>query len=84
MITFIETHKILYDFQYGFRKNHSTILASIDIVDKIEFALNKNEYALGIFLDITKAFDSINHDILLTKLEHYGFRGHSSNFIKII
>ena len=84
MITFIETHKILYDFQYGFRKNHSTILALIDIVDKIEFALDKNEYALGIFLDITKAFDSINHDILLTKLEHYGFRGHSSNFIKII
>ena len=82
MIAFMETHKILYDFQYGFRKNHSTALALIDIVDKITFALNENEYALGIFLDITKAFDSINHNILLTKLQHYGFRGHSSNFIK--
>ena len=73
MIAFIEKQKILYDFQYGFSKIHSTTLALIDIVDKIEFALDKNEYALGIFLDITKAFDSINHDILLTKLEHYGF-----------
>ena len=81
MIAFIEKHKILYDFQYGFRKNHSTTLALIDIVDKIKFPLDKNEYALGIFLDITKALDSISHDIFLTKLEHYGFRGHSSNFI---
>ena len=81
MIAFIEKHKIIYDFQYGFRKNHSTTLALIDIVDKIKFALDKNEYALGIFLDIIKAFDSINprHK---SKLGHYGFRGHSSNFIK--
>ena len=43
MIAFIEKHKILYDFQYGFRKNHSTALALIDIVDKIKFALDKNE-----------------------------------------
>ena len=71
MIAFLEKPKLLYDFQYGCRKIHSTTLALIDIVDVIKFALNKNEYALGIFLDITKAFDSINHDMLSTKLTHY-------------
>ena len=45
-------------------------------------ALDKNEYVLGIFLDITKAFDSVNHEILYNKLEHYGFRGHVLYLIK--
>ena len=78
---FIEKHKILYLYQYGFRKNYSTCLALIDIVDKIKNALDQNDYVMGIFLDITKAFDSINHGILYSKLEHYGFRGHSLDFI---
>ena len=82
MIKFIEKHKILYLYQYGFRKNYSTCLALIDIVDKIKNALDQNDYVMGIFLDITKAFDSINHGILYSKLEHYGFRGHSLDFIR--
>ena len=82
MMNFIDKHKILFVYQYGFRKKHSTSLALIDIVDKTKFALDKNDYALGILLDITKAFDSINHDILITKLENYGFRGHSSVFLR--
>ena len=59
MALFIEKYKILYIYQYGFRRRHSTSLALIDIVDKIKDALDKNEYVLGIFLDITKAFDSM-------------------------
>ena len=82
MMNFIDKHKILFVYQYGSRKKHSTSLALIDIVDKIKFALDKNDYALDILLDITKAFDSINHDILITKLENYGFRGHSSVFLR--
>ena len=82
MVLFIEKYKILYTYQYGFRGRHSTSLALIDIVDKIKDALDKNEYVLGIFLDITKAFDSVNHEILYKKLEHYGFRGHFLYLIK--
>ena len=84
MMNFIDKHKVLFIYQYGFRSKHSTSLALIDIVDKIKFAIDNNEYALGILLDITKAFDFINHDILLSKLEHYGFRGHSLLFWKVI
>ena len=80
MMNFIDKHKILFVYQYGYREKHSTSLALFDIVDKIKFALGKN--ALGILLDITKAFDSINHDILITKLENYGLRGHSSVFLR--
>ena len=76
MMNFIDKHKVLFIYQYGFRRKHSTSLALIDLVDEIKFAIDNNEYALGILLDITKAFDSINHDIPLSKLEHYGFRGH--------
>ena len=82
MVLCIEKYKILYIYQYGFRRRHSTSLSLIDIVDKIKDALDKNEYALGIFLDITKAFDSVNHEKLYKKLEHYRFRGHFLYLIK--
>ena len=81
MMNFIDKHKILFVYQYGFKKKHSTSLALIDIIDKMKFFLAKKDYALGILLGITKAFGSINHDILITKLENYGFRGHSSVFL---
>ena len=82
MIVFIDKHKILYMKQYGFRQGFSTTLALIDVIDDIKRALDKGEYAIGIFLDVEKAFDSINHAILLHKLEHYGFRGHVNSFLK--
>ena len=82
MMNFIDKRKIFFVYQYGIKKKHSTSLALIDIVDKMKFALDKNEYALGILLDITKTFDSINHDILITKLENYGFHGHSSVLLR--
>ena len=82
MIKFIDKHKILYINQYGFREGHSTTLALIDVVDTIKMAIDRNEYAIGIFLDLEKAFDSIDHGILLHKLKHYGFRGHVNTFIE--
>ena len=81
MIKFIDKHKILYINQYGYRAGFSTTLALIDVVDTIKMAVNRNEYAMGIFLDLEKAFDTINHEILLAKLDHYGFRGHVNIFI---
>ena len=63
----MEKHKILYLNQYGFRKKHSTILALITLTDKIKQVIDNGEYAFGIYLDLKKAFDTVNHDILLNK-----------------
>jgi len=72
---FLSRCKILHDNQYGFRKHHSTDLALLDIYNKISSSLDLNHHTIGLFLDLSKAFDTINHDILLTKLYHYGIRG---------
>ena len=78
---FIVQHKILYVLQFGFRQKHSTTLALIDLIDNIKNYVDNGEYALGIYLDLKKAFDTVDHKILLTKLDNYGFRGHVNHFI---
>ena len=50
-------------------------MALVDLIDKISSSIEKNEYTIGIFIDLAKAFDTVNHDILLKKLYHYGVRG---------
>lgn len=75
IIKFIDKHKLLYDFQFGFRKNYNTNLALITLVDKISKALDSGKNVVGVFLDFSKAFDTVNHDILLHKLNVYGIRG---------
>ena len=75
LLSYLETNKILSNTQYGFRKSHSTFMAIIDMYDKISNAIDNNMYSLGIFIDLSKAFDTIDHAILLQKLELYGIRG---------
>jgi len=75
LISYLERNSILYNYQFGFRKNHSTSLALIDVVDNIYQNLDASLTVAGIYLDLTKAFDTVNHDILLYKLQNYGIRG---------
>jgi hypothetical protein len=82
IIKFVEKYNILYDFQFGFRGGYSTSLALIDVINMIHSDTYANNYVLGIFMDLKKAFDSVNHDILIRKLEHYGIRGICLNWFK--
>ena len=74
IVSFICKHNVLYEFQYGFRANHSTNLAIMQLIDQITSSVDKREVCAGIFLDLSKAFDTVNHKILVDKLEHYGIQ----------
>lgn len=82
LLSYLNKHNILCNNQYGFRKGHSTALALIDLYEKISAAIDQKEFAVGIFLDLSKAFDTVNHNILFEKLEHYGIRGIALSWIK--
>ena len=72
---FLVKYSILYSFQFGFGKAHSTYMALTCMLDKLHNALEKGDYAIGIFIDFRKTFDTVDHSILLQKLYHYGIRG---------
>ena len=74
-ISFFDKHNIISENQFGFRKNHSTVHALNTAVSSISQSMNNRYSSIGMFIDFSKAFDTIKHDILLAKLEHYGIRG---------
>ena len=82
VIDFFENNNMLYKYQFGFRKNHSTSHAIITLVERVSKALDTGKYVVGVFLDLKKAFDTVDHSILLNKLYLYGIRGNIHNWFK--
>ena len=75
LYSFMTSMNVIYENQFGFRKNHSTSHAINYSIDKILKEIEKKKHTIGIFIDLSKAFDIIDHKKLLIKLEHYGIRG---------
>ena len=75
LYAFLIKYEILYSLQFGFRKHLATYMALVCMLDKLHDAMEKGDFAIGIFIDFRKAFDTVDHSILLHKLYHYGVRG---------
>ena len=75
LYNFLIKEAVIYESQFGFQKGRSTLHSLIEIVEKIRECMESKNYGCGIFIDLKKAFDTVNHEILVQKLEHYGIRG---------
>ena len=82
MNSFISRYKLIKPNQFGFQKNKCTSDAILEFLENVYDSFNENKHYLAVFLDFSKAFDTISHDILLRKLEHMGFRGPIYQWIK--
>ena len=76
-------HSILLPTQYGFRANHSIIHALLDVITSSYDNINNTKFTTLVLLDLRKAFDMVNHNILLNKLEQYGIRGVAHKFFHL-
>ena len=73
--SFLETQNCFYPSQFGFRLNMSTNNALMSITENIQAQLDKGKYRAGVFVDLKKAFDTVDHNILRRKIDYYGIRG---------
>ena len=83
MKAFVTKHNILCSSQYGFRESHCVEHALLDIVDNLKTNKDGKLFSCGIFVDLKKAFDTVDHGILLHKLDHFGMRGIVNNWFRI-
>ena len=79
---FFKTQRHLHDNQYGFRTEHSTEFAALELADRVITNIDHNETPINIYLDLSKAFDTLYHEILLAKLQYYGIHGTQIRIIK--
>ena len=82
LLAFLDRHKILSDTQFGFRKDHSTSYALTKLYDKVSCAIDNREVTVGVFIDLSKGFDTVDHNMLLEKLDEYGIRGLVLNWFR--
>ena len=75
LYSFLEVHNILYSLQFGFQKNHSIDHALVSLTESVKNTLDSKRLGCGIFIDLQRAFDTVNHKIFLSKQKHYGIRG---------
>ena len=81
MYEYFDKFNLFNKSQFGFRKNHSTYMPLLLLRSDISNAVDSGEVLIASFLDLKKAFDSVNHQILLSKLEYYGVRGLVLNWL---
>ena len=82
LVNFFKTQRHLYDNQYGFRTEHSTEFAALELADRVITSMDHNETPINIYLDLSKAFDTLDHEILLDKLQYYGIHGTPLELLK--
>ena len=82
LYSFIDKHQILYKYQFGFGKGYSTEQAILEITDNLKLATDKGQITCGLFLELSKAFDTVNHKIILSKLYLYGIRAAPHNWFE--
>ena len=80
--SFLCKYKLINTNQFGFRSNQSTEHALISLIETIKKSLDNDEIVCGVFIDLQRAFDNVNHEILLENLNHYGIRSKENNWFR--